>query len=59
MLAAEQGGSQLALAGSQPPESGAQLIDLASVLRPVARALRRDRPIVMRLSLAEQLADGS
>ena len=57
ILATEEGGLPLVLTRAQGTEDRAELFDFAPVLRPVARALRGDRPVIMRLRLAKQLAD--
>jgi len=57
MLATEDAATPLSLVGSQGAQSGAKLIDLATIFRPIAGALRRDRPVVMTLGLPQQLAD--
>ena len=59
LLATEESGIPLVLTRPERAESGAELVDLPSVLRPVARALRGDRPVVRRLRLAKQLADSA
>src|SRR5436309_2184700 len=57
ILGAEDRGISLVLTGPERAERGTQLLDLAAVVRPVAGALRGDRPVVVRLRLPEQLAD--
>jgi hypothetical protein len=57
ILAAEDRGIPLVLTRAEGTERGAELFDLAPVLRPVAGALRSDRPVVVRLRFAEKLAD--
>jgi hypothetical protein len=57
ILAAEGGGIPLVLSGPEGADGGAELLDLAAVLRPVPRSLRGDRPIVMHLRVSKQLAD--
>ena len=57
ILATEGRGIPLVLTGAEGAQGGAELIDLPAVLRPVSSALRSDRPIVMGLRLAKQVAD--
>ena len=57
LLAADDGAIPLVLTRFKRAERGAELIELPTVLRPVARALRRDGPIVVRLRLSQQLSD--
>lgn len=59
ILATEERGLLLVLTGPERAESRAELINLPSVLRPVARPLRGDRAIVRRLRLSKQVADRS
>lgn len=59
ILATESGGIPLLLSGSEGAERGTQLFDLAPILRPVARTLRGDRAVVVRLRLSKELADCS
>ena len=57
IVATEERGMPLVLTGPERPESGAELVYLPSVLRPVPRSLRGDRTIVRRLGLSKQVAD--
>ena len=57
MLATEEASMPLTLARSQGAESGAKLVDLAAIFRPIAGALRRDRPVILTLGLPQQLTD--
>ena len=59
ILATEERGMPLVLTGPQRAESGAELVYLPSVLRPIPRALGGDRAIVRRLGLSKQIADRS
>lgn len=59
ILAGEDGGIPLVLSRPEGTERGTELFDLASILRPVPRPLRGDRPVVMRLRLAKQFANRS
>jgi len=57
LLATEERGMPLVLTGPQRAENSAELVNRPAVLRPVASPLRGDRPIVLRLGLAKELAD--
>ena len=57
ILADADGSGPLLLSGSQGAERGAKLLELPSVLRPVAGSLRGDRAVVMSLRLPKQIAD--
>ena len=57
LLATEGRAIPLVLTGPQGAESSPELVYFPAVLRPVARALRGDRPVVMQLRLAKQVAD--
>jgi len=57
LLATEERAIPLLLTSPQGAESSAELVYFPAILRPVARALRGDRPVVMQLRLSEQVAD--
>lgn len=57
ILATEDSGIPLLLTGPEGAERSAELVYLPPVLRPIARALRGDRPVVMGLGFSQQLAD--
>ena len=57
LLATEEHGIPLVLTGAQGADRGAELVNLPSVLRPVAGPLRGDRAVVMPLRLPKQLVD--
>ncbi len=56
ILASENGGIPLVLSGPESADGGTKLLDLASILRPIARSLRSDRAVVVRLSLPKKRA---
>jgi hypothetical protein len=59
MLATDEQGIPLVLTGAERAESGAKLVYLPSVLRPIPRPLRGDRALIRTLRLSKQVADRS
>jgi hypothetical protein len=55
LLAAEDAAIPLVLHPLERTDRRAELLDLPPILRPVPRALRGDRPVVMGLRLLEEL----
>jgi hypothetical protein len=55
LLAAEDAAIPLVLGRPERADRGAELLDLPPVFRPVSRALRGDRPVVVGLRLPEEL----
>jgi len=55
LLAVEDPPRPLLLSSPERLERRAEELDFAPVLRPVPRSLRRDRPVVVRLRLPQQL----
>ena len=58
LLAVDDSRPALLLSSAERTERSAKQLDLTPVLRPVPRPLRGDRPLVVGLGLAKQLADG-
>jgi len=57
IVADVDGSGPLLVSGSEGAQRGTKLLDFPSVLRPVARTLRGDRPVVVGLGLTKQIAD--
>jgi hypothetical protein len=57
IMADADGSGPLLISGLESAQCGTKLLDLPAVLRPVARPLGGDRPIVVGLRLTKQIAD--